>query len=570
MADEIKQLAFKQFTTSELVAGSAANVLTTDASTHYVIKGIEATQGDNDSAVVATATLGLTAGLAAGQYASLGTVAKKDRVGLSGSAIMDASSTLTIRPTATTITFLDEKVFSGKNSSAGTVNEIFVKSSLSSVNGLAEPTLSTETTVDKSTGTYSGSYDSLTGNVPDGNFKIHHTNANGVNLILVFGNGTSSGPRFAVWNADTNVQYGYYSQSYDTAIFDGERYIFWVVCDAANAATVRVRWYDLDESTSNLEAANTTGGGNNANFWHGQTAVFTGNAAFTGRTSYDNHLNAFYRNRHTNNKRYFCGYSNSNNRGWLVEFPDTLTNDASTTPAPKWVYLSSSSASSSGGSDPFNNNGSSWNMTQLISSNQTPDAEAQMRLTYDPVVSRYMLWYSRDNNKFWPMTFTQDEIDGTSNAGLIDQGTGSTGHGLRVVAEQSAVKINVDSNVAENGSNNNMTIEVGADNSYAATTTGAYAGNTNSTMSPAYVDGSNWYFRNVNSSSDSAYKVVKVDYSNVTTAVNLIPNTAIPTNVFASNMFVSFATPNLATISSRTYTKAPSLKVRVSGILSDQ
>ena len=109
MADQVKQLAFKDFSIAELQGGTAANVLTTNASTHYVIKDIEATQGDNANAITATATLGLTAGLGTGQFTTLGTVAQKDRVGLSGSAIMDASSTLTIRPTATTINFLDEK-----------------------------------------------------------------------------------------------------------------------------------------------------------------------------------------------------------------------------------------------------------------------------------------------------------------------------------------------------------------------------------------------------------------------------------------------------------------------------
>ena len=82
MADQVKQLAFKKFTTSELQAGSAANVLTTDASTHYVIKSIETTQGSAVSAVIATATLGLTAGLASGEYTSIGNI-KADRVGLS-------------------------------------------------------------------------------------------------------------------------------------------------------------------------------------------------------------------------------------------------------------------------------------------------------------------------------------------------------------------------------------------------------------------------------------------------------------------------------------------------------
>ncbi len=570
MADQVKQLAFKDFSIAELQGGTAANVLTTNASTHYVIKDIEATQGDNNNAITATATLGLTAGLGTGQYTNLGTVAKANRLGLSGSAIMDASSTLTIRPTATTINFLDENVRSGKTSNGGTANGHFVKSTLPSVNGLAEPTLNTETAVDKTTGTYTGSYDSMTSSVPNGNYKIHHTNANGVNLIIVFGNSTTSSCRFAVWNADTNAYYGYYQQSYDAPIFDGERYIFWVVLDGGGASSVRIRWYDLDESTTNLTAANTTGGGNGSDFWHGQTAIFTGSVGFSSRTTYDNHLNAFYHNRHTNNKRYYCGYSNGNNRGWLVEFPDTLTNDSSTTPSPKWVYLSSNNNSVSGSSDPFGNNSSAWNMTALIDAQKPSTEESQLRLTYDTVVSRYMLWYSKENNNWYPFTFTQDEIDGTSNAGLIDQGSGSTQNGLRVVAEQSFANINVDSNVREDGGSNNMMIAVGSDNSYVATTSGAYAGNQNSTMSPAYVDGSNWYFRNVNSSSTSAYKVVKIDHSNVTTAVNLIPNTAIPSNVWPSNLFVSFGTPTATQISSRTYTKAPSLKVRVSGILSDQ
>lgn len=566
MADQVKQLAFKDFSIAELQGGTAANVLTTNASTHYVIKDIEATQGDNTNAISATATLGLTAGLGTGQFTTLGTVAQKDRVGLSGSAIMDASSTLTIRPTATTINFLDEKVASGKTSTGGTVNEHFVKSVHSNVNGLSEPTLKTETTVDKTTGTYSGSYDSMTGSVPSGNYKVHHTNANGVNLIIVFGNSGTASPRFAVWNADTNVQYGYYNQTYDRPIFDGQRYIFWVT---ASAGQMTVRWYDLDESTTNLAAGNTLGGGNGANFYHGQTPQFSGSPGFSSRANYDNHLNAYFQNRHTNNKRYFCGYSNGNNRGWLIEFAETLTNDNSNA-APKWVYLSSSTNRTSGSTDPFGNNTAAWNMTALINSQQLPGSEAQMQLTYDSAISRYMIWYSKDNNRWWPMTFTQAELDGTSNgAQLNNDGAGDT-HGLRVVSNLSATSIRVDSNVAENGSSNNMVIEVGASNGYMATTSGAYAGNSASTMSPAYVDGSNWYFRNINSSSDSAYKVVKVDMSNVTTAVNLMPSTTIPSNVWPSNLFVGFVIPSSTTIASRAYTKAPTLKVRVSGILSDQ
>ena len=568
MADQIKQLAFKEFSIAELQAGTAANVLTTNASTHYVIKGIEATQGDNNAAVTATATLGLTAGLGTAQYASLGTVAQANRTGLSGSAIMDASSTLTIRPTAATINFLDEKAFTQLESSAGTPAKTYLTSVAPSVNGNAEPTLNTETTVDKTGTTYSGSYDSSP-NYPSGNYRLLHTNANGVNLILNFNGGSSSGVAFAVWNADTGTQYGYYNESYDRPIFDGKRYIFWVKRHGGSASQVRMRWYDLDESTTNLAAANTTGGGNGANFWHGQTGFFPGSMAHS-TTSYDNLLNAFYQNRHTNNKRYFTGYSGSNQRAFLCELPDTLTNDTSTTPAPKWIYLSAASQSSSGSTDPFGNNNSSWSVDYLIKSIRTPTTETQYQLTYDPVISRYMLWYSKDNNEWYAFSFTQADFDTTSTGGLLSP-TGSAG--LRTIAEASVGSINIDANVIENGGSNNLKLAVGADNSQVAIRSGAYAHNSpTSDMSPCYIDGSNFYFRNMNSASDSAYKVVKLDMSNVTTAnlTNLMPNTAVPSNVFRSGVFVSIAAPNSTTIASRAYTKAPALKVRVSGILSDQ
>jgi len=570
MADQVKQLAFKQFTASELVAGSAANVLTTDASTHYVIKSIEATQGDNDSAVIATATLGLTAGLGTGQYASLGTVAKKDRVGLGGgSAIMDASSTLTIRPTATTIDFLDVKAHSQLETTGGTPSGNYVTAIDPTVNGKEEPTLHTETTVNKTGTTYSGSaaasgYDSLQG-YPSGNYRIYHTNANGVNLILNFQGGTTSGVAFAVWNADDGTNYGYYNSSYDRAIFDGKRYIFWAYVDGQT--NMRIRWYDLDESTTNLAAANTTGGGSGNNFYHGQTAGIS--SGFQSRTSYDNILNAFYQNRHTNNKRYFTGFSGSNNRFWLVELPDTLTNDASTTPAPKWIYLSSPSASSSGATDPFGTNSNSYNLVYLIKNYATATTETQLQLTYDPVISRYMLWYSKDNNLWYAFSFTQADIDGTSQGGLLSP-TGSDG--IRTIAQANASKINIDSNVTVNGGSNNLVINVGSASAAVANLSGVHAGESPSEdVSPCYIDGANFYFRD-NSTGATAQKVVKLDMSDVKPAnvTNLMPNTTIPSNVLRHNIFVSIAAPNSTTIASRTYTKAPSLKVRVSGILSDQ
>ena len=90
-------------------------------------------------------------------------------------------------------------------------------------------------------------------------------------------------------------------------------------------------------------------------------------------------------------------------------------------------------------------------------------------------------------------------------------------------------------------------------------------------VSPIYIDGADFYFRD-NSTGTTAQKVVKLDMSDVKPAnvTNLMPNTTIPSNVLRHNIFVSIAAPNSTTIASRAYTKAPSLKVRVSGILSDQ
>ena len=258
----------------------------------------------------------------------------------------------------------------------------------------------------------------------------------------------------------------------------------------------------------------------------------------------------------------------------MVEFPDTLTNDASTTPAPKWIYLSSTNNHGSG-TDPFGRNGgSSWNMTYLVSGYYAPsgDYEAQWMLTYDPVISRYLIWYSQNNNNWYAFTFTQAEFDATANGGLLS--SDSSSNGLIAVAQNSASDINIDSTIVSNGGSSNLLVNVGQSGTTFANNTGADAGNNISNgMSPVYMDGSNFYFRNVNASSATAYKVIKVDMSNTSASgavTDLFPNTTIPTNVYESNMFVSFATPTATQINSRTYTKQPGLNVRVTGILSDQ
>lgn len=558
MPDQVKQLAFKKFTNTEISNGTAANVLTTNATTHYVIKSIEATQGTDSDAIEATATIGLTSGLSAGEFTSLGTVAKANRTGLSGSAIMDANSTLTIRPTAKTITYSDERI----NQSLHNDNNprIYAQAVFPSVNGRADTALNSETTIDKTSVTYTGQGYNL--NVtPSRNFTVQHTNANGVDLRIQFSSNGNSTSRFEIWNAD-GTYYGYYSDQYDAPCFDGERYIFWIDRNSAGGG-VRVRWYDLDESTTNLLASNTTGGASGSEFWHGQTAQWADSPAINSHSTYNHHWRYFYKNRHTDGRRYLGGWAAGNQNWFQCELPATLTNDSSTTPAPKWLYLSGSSQNTSG-QDPFgNNNGSAWNLTSFIVSQYNPTDEAQVQLTYDPEKERYYLWICPQNNYWFLFTYTQNDWDSRPSGNRI-LNPQNDGHALRMVSTYSAAEVNLSTNIIQAYSSNNAYVPLPSSGVY--TDIGNAYPNRDC---PTYIDGKNWYFKDDNSGNTTTYrKCVKADMFNET-LTNMFPNTSV-TATFVTDLFVSFGTPSAATIASRNYTAAPGLKIRVTGIDVDQ
>ena len=88
-----------------------------------------------------------------------------------------------------------------------------------------------------------------------------------------------------------------------------------------------------------------------------------------------------------------------------------------------------------------------------------------------------------------------------------------------------------------------------------------------------HMDGKNWYFKNgVSNNPDGYYrKCIKVDMSVGSAAgfTNMFPNTTI-TATYNPDLFVGFGAPSASTIASRTYANAPSFKVRITGILSDQ
>ena len=109
MADTVKELFNKKFTTSEITSGTTFSV-TTDANTAYVIKDIQSNQSATSIGKVnATASIGLTSDFSASpsKFTDLGTIASASVEGASGSEIMDASSTFSIRVSAQTIAFKD-------------------------------------------------------------------------------------------------------------------------------------------------------------------------------------------------------------------------------------------------------------------------------------------------------------------------------------------------------------------------------------------------------------------------------------------------------------------------------
>ena len=556
MADSIIQAGYHKFTIDELIAGTRNDIVTTDASTNLVIRSIEATQGQNANAITAEATIGLTSGLASGDYTSLGTVAKADRVGAEGNVIMPASSTLSIRPSAKSIIFNDEKVFNSNNNASNFTNkqEQVVKVNVAGTN---EPTLNTDTQVDKTAVTYGSNLGYTLYNYPN-NYTIYHTNSSGLHLRIMFYNYTGSQTGFDIWNADTGTFLGGYYSAYQRGHFDGSRYIFFF--HNSGTTDTRIKWIDLEESETNLTAANTTGGGNYDAYWHGQTAIAPDSPNHQSSTTHDNMLQGFYENPETG-KRYFMGYAGSSARAYLYEIPDTLTNDSSTTPAPRWQYLSSTSYFQTG-TDPFgNNSGNGWNLNYAIYNYYSNQSYQDLRLTYDTALERYLIFYHRGNTNLMVWTFTAAEME----SGFLTHGPMVDTNGLICVSQSSASNINVDPSVWDNVYNYNAQL-----NFSTVLGTSAFSGYGAQTYNTWFVDGmSKIYFKQNNAAKDY-YQVHWYNPNDLASGPTKLTTESDASTGFDGDFAVFNVPPTTAQRSSRTYTQAPGLKVRVTAVQSDQ
>ena len=554
MADQVKQLAFRKLTTSEIENGTAVNVLTTDASTHYVLKSIEATQGTTTSSVEAEATIGLTAGLSANEFTSLGTVAKAGRLGVEGSVIMDSSSTLTIRPTAKAITFADEQMQYGMESNA--TPSKYRKVITPSVNGVVDTAIITRTTIDKSAQTFSGP--TITMNSYTNNHGFIYERSDGVNLKVIMFSATTSGCGFEVWNADNGTNYGYYSVSYCAPHWDGDRYIFFW---NENNKT-QICYYDLEESLTNLSATNTYGGNNGANFYHGViNDPATQNHPNFSFSSYDNRRSTFYLDRHSN-RRFFAQYFSGNSRMSMFEFPTgTLTNyNATANEATKWVTLATGSNGTQ--TDYFGNNaGNTWTFVYWVA-NYAGNAQCTFRMTYDDAKG-YYFFYVWNGNYVAPFIFSKTDYDATANAGVLNTPNNNS-YGLIMLSTQSESNVDFDSSWFTSYSGNNGTIRMSylESNRPAGSASWSYSSN-----NERWVDGSSLVMAN----HSTPNRIYKISFTDGTTTEITTGMTDAEANVnYNKSFWYGYSVPSASLIATRNYAVAPSLKIRVTGILSDQ
>tara|TARA_B100000989_G_scaffold97629_1_gene71115 strand:+ start:2781 stop:4412 length:1632 start_codon:yes stop_codon:yes gene_type:complete len=543
MADQVKQLAFKQFTDAEIEAGTRWDALTTNGTTHYVIKSIEGTQGYNAEAIEATATIGLTTDFNNGKYASLGVCAKKDRVGLSGSAIMDADSTLSIRPKAATISYRDQRFQLSRANSNNNMNQ-WQQHNKAFVNNV-EDSINQNTYINNSSVTHSTSRALYT--YVD-NYVVYHTNGNGINLAIYFFNNSSNTVGFSLLNADTGSEYGFYDSTYGTPHFDGERYIYFM---RGGSYDHQISFFDLDKS--DLTPSATQGGASGSGYFHG-AYVYSGNQQISLQTTYDNRRTFFYYDRYLNKK--FLGYnSNNDQRFILYEIPvNTPTHDYSNT-GEKWIWLAHSTHT--GGTDPFGNAGNNcWNLGRIMAS-YTGSAQVHMKMTYDATKARYYI-FAQDASRIYPFTFTRAEYDATATASLLNQG--AFGYGLYLIAAASAGDAGFNTTIYTDFNSGNGAFDFG-------TMSSNIGGFTIKNDWNKYYEGLKLYTRTYSSN----YQLYEVDLT-AATAVKVdtgMTDSESLTN-FSGSFWMGWAVPTATQKATRTYNIAPKLSVRISGILSDQ
>ena len=538
MADRIEELFLKKFTNSEIEAGTRHD-FTTDANTAYVIKDIETTQGSDTSPIAGSVTAGKTSDFSAGRFSRIGQFGSLVD-SLSGSAILDASSTLSIRPTAQSINFRDIILQVDNSQSATNDAGPVIDYVLPTVNGVEETSIKTQTSVTPSNaGSTRGGYST------SDEFAIIHTNANGIKLYMRFIKGSTTSSYVYIVGADNGTNYVTLDQinTYTGHVWDGLRYIYWVNGNY-------VYYYDTD-------AADLTAAGHSSGYkCHGRMT-----------SPYNNHSNSTYDHRTTDyhqsnhdGKKYIYQYYYSSHIGTITQLPDTIADGAT---CPKTVFTNYGSYVGNGRDVYGNNANGAWN--QYFTRNQSnPNQYMRSRLTTFTDKEGTKMWalFERHSATYiWVYMWPESNMAATGSGSILkSHDQNSTSDGVMLVSQTSindTGKLNWNSAYG-NDSSGNWFFNLGS--SYLGTGNSSWQSGTYGGM---WFDGLTMYYSNVSSN----YNVFKINFQETTFSGLFTDN-----QYYGSSgaFFMMAAEPDAATIASRTYTSAPALTVRVTGVKEDR
>tara|TARA_B100000427_G_scaffold166906_3_gene138632 strand:+ start:1941 stop:3563 length:1623 start_codon:yes stop_codon:yes gene_type:complete len=538
MADRIEELFFKKFTTAEIEAGTRHD-FTTDATTAYVIKDIETNQGSDTFPVTGSVTAGKTTDFSAGRFSKIGQFGSLVD-SLSGSAILDASSTLSIRPTAQSINFRDIILQVDNSTTLATNAGPVIDYVLPSVNGVDDTSLKTEASVTASNpGSTRGTY-----NTHD-EFAIIRTNANGIKLYMRFTKGTSSTSTVYIVGADNGTDYVTLDQlnTYNGHVWDGLRYIYWV-------AGGYIYFYDTD--ASDLTAAGHSSGYK----CHGRmTGPYTNYSA-----SSNDHRTTDYHQSNHDGKKYIYQYYSGNQYGIITQLPDTISDGAT---CPKTVFTNYGGYVGNGRDVYGNNVGAAWN--QYYTRNQSSvNQYMRSRLTTFTDKEGTKMWalFERHNATYiWVYMWPESNMAATGSGSILKSHDNNTNNdGVMMLSDTSAAdaaKLNWNS-AYYNQSSGNMNFRT--DSGYLGSGNSSWQ---NGSYGGMWFDGLTMYYSNVSSD----YNVFKINFEE-TTFSGLFQDNQYYGSYGA--FFMIAAEPDSATIASRDYQSAPSLSVRCTGVKEDR
>lgn len=561
MADTVKELFNKKFTTSEITSGTTYN-FTSDANTAYVIKDIQSNQSASSiGKVSATASIGLTSDFSASpsKFTDLGTIASATVEGASGSEIMDASSTFSIRVPAQAIAFKD--IVQSQTSYVSSTNATTVEGITPTVDNQTETVLTPAINTQTQFGTNFTS-NVLSGGGAWGQKRFFVTNPHtNVNLAVLIKNDANSSHVLALGGYGNTTNYFAGGNSYYPYTTDG-RFVYSI------KDTNTLRFHDLKGESAR----------NPSNQEHG--TITLKNAAGTqlglpqANTTYPKQSLSYF----TDNGKRNLLISPSYNKGlyWyeLPDYDDTSATALSNVPPTTNFYqLGNYNWGSNTSSGPNSNRASvPYIMNSYSSSNSVNNW--YIGTTASSTTKRVLIFQNGDTtntgNRLFFMIADTETLPQTSN-----NTNSSMGYALSEAELTSTLGWKASSSIWSEL--NSITGYVQCSQFKSGTGSAAEWG----TESEFWLDQDILYFTNV--AANEAGEGPIIAWNLKTHAVSAVitwaqfkdsGNNALDfpgageSNMPAHNVFVR--TPTTTETNARTYTKAPSLQVRVTAIKEDR